>query len=249
MTDAKVWLITGAARGMGESLVRAALSDGQMVVATGRRPDEITRTFGDRDDLLAVRLDVTSTADADAAAGAAVERFGRIDVVGQQCRRVVQGLFRGDVGGAGRAATGDEPVGSDERHAGRAAGDASPAFRPPDCDLVRGWFGRVRVLVGVRRLQGRAGGLDGRTRSGGCAVRHQHHDRQSGILPHGSRESRVVDLAGLAIDDYAERSAAQRQWWQAQDGRQPGDPDKLARRCWRSLRRCRHRSASSPAPM
>lgn len=33
----------------------------------------------------------------------------------------------------------------------------------------------------------------------------------------------------IAIDDYAERSAAQRLWWQAQDGQQAGDPDKLAR--------------------
>jgi NAD(P)-dependent dehydrogenase (short-subunit alcohol dehydrogenase family) len=33
----------------------------------------------------------------------------------------------------------------------------------------------------------------------------------------------------LTIDDYAARSASQRDWWQAQDGRQAGDPDKLAR--------------------
>ena len=32
----------------------------------------------------------------------------------------------------------------------------------------------------------------------------------------------------LTIDDYAERSGAQRTWWSAQDGRQSGDPDKLA---------------------
>jgi NAD(P)-dependent dehydrogenase (short-subunit alcohol dehydrogenase family) len=32
----------------------------------------------------------------------------------------------------------------------------------------------------------------------------------------------------MSIDDYAERSAAQQRWWQAQDGQQGGDPDKLA---------------------
>ncbi len=32
----------------------------------------------------------------------------------------------------------------------------------------------------------------------------------------------------ISVADYAERSAAQRSWWEAQDGHQPGDPDKLA---------------------
>lgn len=81
MADRRVWMITGASRGMGVSFCKAALAAGDAVVATGRRPDEIATVLGESDSLLAVKLDVTSVADPQAAAKAAVERFGRIDVL------------------------------------------------------------------------------------------------------------------------------------------------------------------------
>ena len=59
MTDKKVWLITGAGRGMGVDIAKAALAAGNAVVATGRNPDVVTEAVGDADDLLAVKLDVT----------------------------------------------------------------------------------------------------------------------------------------------------------------------------------------------
>ena len=67
-------MITGASRGMGVSFTNAALAAGDAVVATGRRPGEISRTFGDSERLLAVKLDVTSTDDAKSATDVAVER-------------------------------------------------------------------------------------------------------------------------------------------------------------------------------
>ena len=81
MTDKKVWLITGAGRGMGADIAKAALDAGHAVVATARNIGTVTAALGQDDDLLAVKLDVTSPADAEAAARAAVERFGRIDVL------------------------------------------------------------------------------------------------------------------------------------------------------------------------
>ena len=74
-------MITGASRGMGVAFSKAALAVGDMVVATGRRPDEIATVLGESGSLFAVKLDVTSVNDAQAAADAAVARFGRIDVV------------------------------------------------------------------------------------------------------------------------------------------------------------------------
>ena len=59
MTDKKVWFITGAGRGMGVDIAKAALAAGNAVVATGRDPDAVTTAVGDADDLLAVKLDVT----------------------------------------------------------------------------------------------------------------------------------------------------------------------------------------------
>src|SRR5437660_4501743 len=81
MTNKKVWFITGASRGMGVDFVKAALAAGHAVVGTGRDPDVVAKAVGDLDDLQVVKLDVTSPADAEAAVRAAVDRFGRIDVL------------------------------------------------------------------------------------------------------------------------------------------------------------------------
>jgi NAD(P)-dependent dehydrogenase (short-subunit alcohol dehydrogenase family) len=77
----KVWFITGASRGFGALIAARALRDGDSVVAAARDPATVTARLGDRPSLLAVRLDVTREADARAAVEAAVERFGRIDVL------------------------------------------------------------------------------------------------------------------------------------------------------------------------
>ena len=81
MSNKKVWFITGAGRGMGVDFAKAALAAGHAVVATGRDKGRLSKVLGQSDDLLAVKLDVTSRADADAAVKAAVERFGHIDVL------------------------------------------------------------------------------------------------------------------------------------------------------------------------
>ena len=85
-TDKKTWFITGAGRGMGVDFAKAALAAGHNVVATGRNPDAVAEALGDSDDLLVVKLDVTSPQDAEAAVAAAVERFGAHRRAGQQRR-------------------------------------------------------------------------------------------------------------------------------------------------------------------
>lgn len=77
----KVWFITGASRGFGALIARDALLRGDRVVATARKPQTVIDTLGDQPNLLAVKLDVTSEADAISAAQQAVARFGRIDVL------------------------------------------------------------------------------------------------------------------------------------------------------------------------
>src|SRR5436190_22276202 len=64
----KVWLITGAGRGMGVDFVRAALAAGHAVVASGRDAKRVSNALGQSNDLLAVKLEVTKQADAGAAA-------------------------------------------------------------------------------------------------------------------------------------------------------------------------------------
>ena len=81
MTTRKVWLITGAGRGMGADFVKAALAAGNAVVATGRDPSRLAHVLGSSNDLLAISLDVTQPSEAQRAVNAAMERFGRIDVL------------------------------------------------------------------------------------------------------------------------------------------------------------------------
>ena len=64
MSDKKVWFVTGAGRGLGVDIAKAALAAGHAVVATGRNAEKVTAAVGEHDDLLAVKLDVTDPADA-----------------------------------------------------------------------------------------------------------------------------------------------------------------------------------------
>jgi NAD(P)-dependent dehydrogenase (short-subunit alcohol dehydrogenase family) len=77
----KVWFITGASRGFGVLMAKDALTRGDSVVATARNPQSVTDALGANPNLLALRLDVTQEAAAVLAARAAVDRFGRIDVL------------------------------------------------------------------------------------------------------------------------------------------------------------------------
>jgi NAD(P)-dependent dehydrogenase (short-subunit alcohol dehydrogenase family) len=79
---AKVWLVTGSSRGLGRALAEAVLAAGHRLVATARDPRQIAdlvERYPDR--ALAVALDVTDRAQAEAAIRAAVDTFGRLDVV------------------------------------------------------------------------------------------------------------------------------------------------------------------------
>src|SRR5437879_12988380 len=93
MTSKKIWFITGASRGMGVEFVKAALAAGHAVVGTGRDTDAVAKAVGDLDGLRVVKLDVTSRADAEAAVRAAVDRFGRIDVLVNNAGNFDAGYF------------------------------------------------------------------------------------------------------------------------------------------------------------
>jgi NAD(P)-dependent dehydrogenase (short-subunit alcohol dehydrogenase family) len=88
-----VWFVTGAGRGMGDDIAKAALAAGHAVVATGRNPVKVSFVLGAQDDPIVLALDVTNPASAEAAVQAGVDRFGRIDVLvnneGQLQRRVL----------------------------------------------------------------------------------------------------------------------------------------------------------------
>lgn len=78
----RIWFVTGASRGLGTAIARAALAAGDKVVATARRREALTDLFDAGDDrVLTVALDVTDQDQVRAAVDAAISHFGRIDVL------------------------------------------------------------------------------------------------------------------------------------------------------------------------
>jgi NAD(P)-dependent dehydrogenase (short-subunit alcohol dehydrogenase family) len=78
----KVWFVTGSSRGLGRALAEAIVAAGDSLVATARDPQVLEDLFAtQRDRVMAAALDVTRADDARRVVRAAVERFGRIDVL------------------------------------------------------------------------------------------------------------------------------------------------------------------------
>ena|SRR5688572_1030608 len=93
MDEKKVWFITGAARGLGLDITKAVLAAGHAVAATARDAAKIKAAIGDHDKLLALKLDVTRPEDAEAAVEAAVLKFDRIDVLVNNAGNFFAGFF------------------------------------------------------------------------------------------------------------------------------------------------------------
>src|SRR4051794_2041036 len=93
MNEKQVWLVTGAGRGLGVDIARAALSAGHAVGATARHAESVTAKLGEHEELSAVPLDVTDPAAARAAVRATVERFGRLDVLVNNAGSFNAGFF------------------------------------------------------------------------------------------------------------------------------------------------------------
>ena len=227
--DKQVWFITGAGRGMGVDFVKAALAAGHAVVATGRDTGAVAKAVGKSGDLLVLKLDVTNRADATAAARAAVDRFGRIDVLVNNAGNFFAGYF-------------EELT---PEHIERQLGT-----------LLIGPMNVTRAVLPVMRRQ-RSGHIISISSTAGlvgfafCSayaaakfgLEGWMDSLQQEIAPFGITTTIVnpgffrtellepasVTYAEPSIEDYADRTAEQLKWWQAQSGQQGGDPAKLAK--------------------
>jgi NAD(P)-dependent dehydrogenase (short-subunit alcohol dehydrogenase family) len=228
MTEKKTWFITGAGRGMGVDFPKAALAAGDVVVATGRDPDAVAKAVGDADDLLVVKLDVTSTDDAEAAVKAAVERFGRIDVLVNNAGSFYLGYF--------------EELAPEQLERQLATNLIGPmnvtrAVLPVMRQQRSGHIISISSgagLVGFEFCSAYAAskfGLEGWMESLEPEV--APFGIHTTIVEPASFRTEILTrksatYAESSLEDYAERTAEQRRSWEEQSGRQPGDPAKLA---------------------
>ncbi|PYS20772.1 MAG: short-chain dehydrogenase/reductase [Acidobacteria bacterium] len=228
MTEKKIWLITGAGRGLGVDIAKAVLASGHAVVATGRDAAKVKAAVGDHDNLLAFKLDVTRPQDAHAAVEAAVVKFGRIDVVVNNAGNFFAGFFE----------------------------ELSPEqVRNQIETLLFGPMNVTRAVLPVMRKQ-RSGLLLTISSTAGIAgqmfctayaaakfgIEGWMESLTPEIAPFGIRTMLVepgffrtelltndsTTYAKPSIDDYAKKTKEIVAAWKSMDGKQGGDPAKLA---------------------
>lgn len=227
-TGKKVWFITGAGRGLGTDIAKAALAAGHAVVATGRNPEKVTRAVGDSEDLLAVKLDVTDPADAAAAIQAAVDRFGRIDVLVNNAGNFYAGFFEEITPEDFRAQIETTMFGP--INVTRAA---LPVLRAQRSGLVV-TISSTAGLAGGEFLSAYAAskfGVEGWAES--LAPEVAPFGIRSMIVEPGFFRTELLtpestSYAESTIRDYAERTEQTVAAWQSMNGLQGGDPAKLA---------------------
>ena len=229
MTDKSVWFVTGAGRGMGVDIAKAALAAGHAVVATGRNATAVARALGEGEDLFVVKLDVTRPDDAKAAVAAVVNRFGRIDVLVNNAGNFYAGFFE----------------------------EISPEdFR---AQIETNLFGPVnvtRAVLPVMRAQRRGlvvtisstGGISGQAfvsaySAAKFGVEGWIESLAAEVAPFGIRTMLVepgffrtelltdesTKWPNASIDDYAEQTRQTVSAWKKMNGLQGGDPAKLAK--------------------
>jgi len=94
MEQGKVWLVTGASSGIGLEIAKSVLAAGHKVVATGRNTDKIFRSIANSSDNLSViKMDVTDPKEIQAAVGRAIDKFATIDVLVNNAGNFYAGFF------------------------------------------------------------------------------------------------------------------------------------------------------------
>ena len=228
MTEKKVWLITGAGRGLGACITKAALAAGHAVVATGRDVAKVAAAVGNHENLLTIKLDVTRPQDAQKAVEAAVAKFGGIDILvnnagnffagffeelnPEQVRNQIETLLFGPMN-VTRAAL---PVMRKQRSGlvltiSSTAGIAGQMFCTAYAAAkfgIEGWMESLTPEIapfGIRTMLVEPGFF------------------RTELLTNDS-----TTYAQPAIGDYAERTKEIVAAWKSMDGKQGGDPAKLA---------------------
>jgi NAD(P)-dependent dehydrogenase (short-subunit alcohol dehydrogenase family) len=228
MTDKKIWFITGAGRGMGVEFAKAALAAGKAVVATGRNPGAVIDAVGESDELLVVKLDVTSRQDAEAAVRAAVDRFGHIDVLVNNAASFEAGYFEELAPEQIERQLTVSLIGP--MNVTRAVLPVMRAQRSGHIVTISSLAGLVGFEYNTAYAASKFG-VDGWMES--LAPEVEPFGIHTTVVNPGFFRTELLtkestNYARASIEDYAERNAAQREFWDDMNGKQGGDPAKLA---------------------
>jgi NAD(P)-dependent dehydrogenase (short-subunit alcohol dehydrogenase family) len=215
---------------MGVDFAKAALDAGHAVVASGRDPRRVSMVLGESDDLLAVKLDVTRLGDAKAAVQSAVDRFGRIDVLVNNAASFYAGYFEELT-----------PEQVDMQLATSLIGPMNvtravlPVMRRQRTGHIISISSSAGLAAGFEFVSAYAAskfGLEGWMESLHAEV--APFGITTTIVNPGFFRTELLteqstNYAEPSIQDYNERRAQQLEFWKAQNGKQSGDPAKLAR--------------------
>src|SRR5499425_2335182 len=224
----KVWFITGASKGFGMELTRAALETGDRVIATARNPKTIEDAFGEQDRLLVLKLDVTNEQEADEAVNAALKRFGQIDILVNNAGRGLVGAVEEVTAEEVRSAIAVNVEGT--LNVSRAVLPSMRARKSGhilNLSSVGGfsaWPGWGIYCATKFMVEGFSEALQAELEPLGIKVT---------IVEPGPFRTAFLDASSLErtrniISDYGETAGAARQWADSSHNAQPGDPAKAA---------------------
>src|SRR5258706_6899472 len=229
MKESKVWFITGASSGIGLEISKSALAAGYKVVATGRDTDKVAKAIGEpSDNLFVVKMDVTNSKEIEAAVKSAVDKFATIDVLVNNAGNFYAGFFE----------------------------ELSP--RQIELQLATSLFGPMNVTRAVLPVmrKNRSGSIITISSTAGlvgyeyCSAYSVSKFGLEGwmeclapeVAPFGIKTTIVEPgffrtalltpastiWAENSIEDYAAKNGELRPFWKSMNGKQDGDPAKLA---------------------
>jgi NAD(P)-dependent dehydrogenase (short-subunit alcohol dehydrogenase family) len=229
MTKKKVWLVTGASSGIGLAIAKSVLAADNKVVATGRNTERVSKSIGAAsDNLLVAKMDVTNSKEIEAAVKSSLDKFGTIDVLVNNAGNFYAGFFE----------------------------ELSP--RQMELQLATSLFGPMNVTRAVLPImrKNRAGHIITISSTAGL-VGYEYCSAYSAskfglegwmdclapeVAPFGIHTTIVEPgffRTGLltpastiwaenSCEDYATKNAELRPFWTSMNGKQGGDPAKLA---------------------
>jgi NAD(P)-dependent dehydrogenase (short-subunit alcohol dehydrogenase family) len=229
MIRSKVWFITGASSGIGLEIVKSALAAGHKVVATGRDRDKVSKSIGAlSDNVLIAKMDVTNSKEIELAVKSAIDKFTTIDVLVNNAGNFYAGFFE----------------------------ELSP--RQIELQLATSLIGPMNVTRAVLPVmrKNRSGHIISISSTAGL-VGYEYCSAYSAskfglegwmdclapeVAPFGIHTTVVEPgffrtalltptstiWAENQVEDYAAKNAELRPFWKSMDGKQGGDPVKLA---------------------